>query len=794
MKTTLRRAAPALLLAIVAAASACSHKTYVEVTIASGGALPAIGSIELQMTLGTLSASTTLTEPGSKPITLPTSVVLELKSGEGSLSIVAIAKDASGTELIRGTTATTVSRGGTAHATVTLGTANTNNDLGGGAGLKATPTEVMFGSVLVGSTGMSGTVSVTNEGAANSGNLNVAASGAGFTITDDTCTGNALASSASCTFRVAFAPSATGASTGTATITAPNVSGASVALSGTGLQPGALSLDKDTQDFGAVVQNTTSAAKTFTVTNTGGTQSGTITATLTGTDAARFAISADGCSGTKLNASATCTIDVTFTPNALGVVSGVSLTVEDGTSGGDAATLSGTGVAAGALGIGGDPAFGVVDLPGKLARDFTVTNNGGSPIGPLTVTSDDPTQFAVDATTTCSGATLPAGLSCTQRVTFQPSSYGSKAAVLSVGPASGPGGTLANLSGTGRDTVQLQVNVGGTGTGVVTGGTINCGNGNTMCTVNVQRTTSAPSVTLTETPNLKNSGFGGWGGDCSGSATTCNVSMTTARTVSATFNTATTVSLTVTPSSFLSATGTVTSGEGFINCGATCSSTYAQAAGATVILTATPGAKMAVVWGGDCAAQKSNPTCTLTMNANHNVTAKWRPYTNIMFVSSASYDGNLGGVTGGDSKCQGLADTAGLPGTYKAWLADEAGNKTPTARLQSFNSTVRGWIRRDGAAFGDYPANLYTSVSNPPIIDETGATVNTSFYAVKTGVWAGAIYAAHTCSSWTTTTGDVLNGNLNGTDSTWTSYQSVTTGCSSLNHIYCFGVDYSNAP
>src|SRR4051794_402552 len=44
-----------------------------------------------------------------------------------------------------------------------------------------------------------------------------------------------------------------------------------------------------------------------------------------------------------------------------------------------------------------------------------------------------------------------------------------------------------------------------------------------------------------------------------------------------------------------------------------------------------------------------------------------------VFVSSALYSGALGGLSGADSKCQGLAAAAGLPGSYKAWLADTTG-------------------------------------------------------------------------------------------------------------------------
>jgi len=40
----------------------------------------------------------------------------------------------------------------------------------------------------------------------------------------------------------------------------------------------------------------------------------------------------------------------------------------------------------------------------------------------------------------------------------------------------------------------------------------------------------------------------------------------------------------------------------------------------------------------------------------------------LVFLSSKMYNGNLGGPAGADAKCQALADSAQIPGTFKAWL------------------------------------------------------------------------------------------------------------------------------
>jgi serine protease len=79
---------------------------------------------------------------------------------------------------------------------------------------------------------------------------------------------------------------------------------------------------------------------------------------------------------------------------------------------------------------------------------------------------------------------------------------------------------------------QLSVSKSGTGTGTVTSSPtgINCG---TTCTALYG---SGTPVTLTEAP-APGSTFAGWSGACSGSSTTCSVTMSSAKSVSATFST-----------------------------------------------------------------------------------------------------------------------------------------------------------------------------------------------------------------------------------------------------------------
>jgi hypothetical protein len=57
-----------------------------------------------------------------------------------------------------------------------------------------------------------------------------------------------------------------------------------------------------------------------------------------------------------------------------------------------------------------------------------------------------------------------------------------------------------------------------------------------------------------------------------------------------------------------------------------------------------------------------------------------------VFVTSQKYYGNLGGVEGADQKCQSLAENAGLPGPYKAWIGGRADDSGPRDRFNRAKS------------------------------------------------------------------------------------------------------------
>ena len=113
---------------------------------------------------------------------------------------------------------------------------------------------------------------------------------------------------------------------------------------GGGMSAPAVSLSPSSLAFGNQAVNTTSAAQSVTLKNTGNATLSITSVSLTGTDAAVYAKSTT--CGASLAAGASCTVSVTFTPVAAGSTS-ASLSVASNAAGSPATVaLSGTGTAA----------------------------------------------------------------------------------------------------------------------------------------------------------------------------------------------------------------------------------------------------------------------------------------------------------------------------------------------------------------------------------------------------------------------------------------------------------------
>ena len=164
---------------------------------------------------------------------------------------------------------------------------------------------------------------------------------------------------------------------------------------------------------------------------------------------------------------------------------------------------------------------------------------------------------------------------------------------------------------------------------------------------------SGTKVTLTAAP--AGVPFGGWlSGGCSGTLTTCTVTLIADDTVGAAFGAAFALGLAVT------GPGAVSADSGALsNCsasGGSCSASYASGTVVNLAATPTPGAALGA-WGGDCSAN-TGPTCTLSMSQARTASATFTAVTTITLVQ-------------GDQ--QSAPATSLLPGSVILKVADSTG-------------------------------------------------------------------------------------------------------------------------
>jgi uncharacterized repeat protein (TIGR02543 family) len=111
-----------------------------------------------------------------------------------------------------------------------------------------------------------------------------------------------------------------------------------------------------------------------------------------------------------------------------------------------------------------------------------------------------------------------------------------------------------------------------------------------------------------------NSLFTGWSGACSGTSSTCTVTMDAAKSVTATF----VAKQLLTVVKMGTGTGSVTSSPGGISCGSDCTELYAPTVTVTLTARAAYGSTFAG-WGGACSGTQA--TCLVPMSQARNVTA-----------------------------------------------------------------------------------------------------------------------------------------------------------------------------
>jgi sugar lactone lactonase YvrE len=208
--------------------------------------------------------------------------------------------------------------------------------------------------------------------------------------------------------------------------------------------------------FGSDAIGTTTAALNVTLENTGDTplSLGTTVATVTGTDAADFALTSSTC-GYNLQPGKTCVLSVTFDPTATGART-ASLSVPTNATGSPQTVLlqgNGSTAAAPAASLSPTsisfPSTAVGSTATAISTTLSNTGNAVLNISGITLTGTNPSDFAIVTSPTACGTTLAAGATCTISATFTPAAAASYTASLSVADNATGSPQTATLSGTG---------------------------------------------------------------------------------------------------------------------------------------------------------------------------------------------------------------------------------------------------------------------------------------------------------------------------------------------------------
>jgi hypothetical protein len=331
-------------------------------------------------------------------------------------------------------------------------------------------TSLGFPATVMGQLSTAQTVTLTNSGGLALTSIAVSVSGA---FQQSNNCGTQLTGPASCAIAVTFAPTQTGGQTGTLTVS-DSLRTQVVALSGTGLQPPAISVNPASLNFAPEQVGVAGAPATLTVTNTGGASMANVGFQIAGQGAGSFATGTTTC-GAALTSGSSCTVQVSFTPATSGGNT-ATLVITSSTLGVTAVSvgLSGTGTSTTGLSVSPTQLAFPVVIPGQssAAQTVTVSNTGSFAATSLSIGAS--AGFGLTQNTCTSS--LAAGASCTAGVVFQPTASGAVTGTLTI--TSGVVATPATvaLSGTGGGLGAIQatpavIGFGSVGVGTTSGAT-----------------------------------------------------------------------------------------------------------------------------------------------------------------------------------------------------------------------------------------------------------------------------------------------------------------------------------
>ncbi|MFA5348889.1 MAG: hypothetical protein WC309_00790 [Candidatus Paceibacterota bacterium] len=257
------------------------------------------------------------------------------------------------------------------------------------------------------------------------------------------------------------------------------------------------------------------------------------------------------------------------------------------------------------------------------------------------------------------------------------------------------------------------------------------------CSATYENTTS---VTLTAT---KGSGsfFAGWGGACSGTETTCTVSVDSVKNVTATFTQSEKFSVTVNKLG----TGTGYVGGGGIICQASCTTDTAEnwSKGEVITLKVYEVSFGSVFagWGGDCSGTGD---CILTMNSNKTVTATF------------NLDASKAYVNLQNCPATGLTSGVWIKHNLSSWSASKMCEMNHECTYQPFgcwflgSTGLRTWAGGVASSYGwaGYCLAAVASTFDICVKDSSSVAAHNDLPACPFTGTAGTVYAKNAACGW----------------------------------------------
>jgi hypothetical protein len=255
-----------------------------------------------------------------------------------------------------------------------------------------------------------------------------------------------------CTISVTFSPVAAGAALGSITIP-DNASNSpqTVQLSGTGVGAPNVSLVPTSLTFAtSQAVGTTSTSLPVVLTNTGSSALIITNVGVTGANSGDFA-QVNNC-GTNIAPTASCTINVTFTPTAVGNRYGSVTITDNAADSPETIPLSGTGLAAPVVTLSTSSLTFASQPAGTTSalQSITLTNTGSAPLSSIVITVTGANSGDFVQVNTC-GATVAAGVACSINVDFTPTAVGTRTGALTITDNAATSPQIVALGGAGSD-------------------------------------------------------------------------------------------------------------------------------------------------------------------------------------------------------------------------------------------------------------------------------------------------------------------------------------------------------